>query len=387
MRLICPNCDAQYEVDASLVPSTGRDVQCSNCGKTWFQEPVETLRLLPENEVREAPEADETTASADQVEPSPVEGRSGDGLTEEAAEFFGRSDRAPASEDLIDEDEAGFEQADVAASVEEPAQDLIDETQDYAAEASVAVEEAQDTVPDTVAEAEPEGPLDYVAPEPEREPEPSPEPDRHYDYEDDGELAVAQAPVETELERPAVDSAVLNILKAEAEREIAARRAEEGGVETQPDLGLSEPEQDRDRSDIEARTARLRGAEEETDTSNGSTRRSVLPDIDEINSTLTATTEREAANDAAAAAVHVAAAETVRKRRSGFRFGFSLMIMAATGLILLYLYAPQISEAAPSTTPALVSYVDWANGVRQSVDVYLSDGVERLTTILVGLTT
>jgi len=37
MRLICPNCDAEYEVDASAIPDTGRDVQCSNCGHAWFQ--------------------------------------------------------------------------------------------------------------------------------------------------------------------------------------------------------------------------------------------------------------------------------------------------------------------------------------------------------------
>lgn len=37
MRLMCPNCDAEYEVDASAIPETGRDVQCSNCGHAWFQ--------------------------------------------------------------------------------------------------------------------------------------------------------------------------------------------------------------------------------------------------------------------------------------------------------------------------------------------------------------
>lgn len=37
MRLICPNCDAQYEVDVRAIPVEGRDVQCSNCGHTWFQ--------------------------------------------------------------------------------------------------------------------------------------------------------------------------------------------------------------------------------------------------------------------------------------------------------------------------------------------------------------
>lgn len=37
MRLICPNCDAEYEIEAALIPDTGRDVQCSNCGHGWFQ--------------------------------------------------------------------------------------------------------------------------------------------------------------------------------------------------------------------------------------------------------------------------------------------------------------------------------------------------------------
>ena len=40
MRLICPNCEAQYEVDPSQIPSAGRDVQCSNCEHSWFQGPV-----------------------------------------------------------------------------------------------------------------------------------------------------------------------------------------------------------------------------------------------------------------------------------------------------------------------------------------------------------
>lgn len=37
MRLICPNCTAQYEIDARAVPAKGRDVQCSACGHVWFQ--------------------------------------------------------------------------------------------------------------------------------------------------------------------------------------------------------------------------------------------------------------------------------------------------------------------------------------------------------------
>jgi predicted Zn finger-like uncharacterized protein len=39
MRLICPNCGAQYEVADDVIPAAGRDVQCSNCGHTWFEQP------------------------------------------------------------------------------------------------------------------------------------------------------------------------------------------------------------------------------------------------------------------------------------------------------------------------------------------------------------
>lgn len=37
MRLICPNCDAEYEVDDGAIPPEGRDVQCSACGHAWYQ--------------------------------------------------------------------------------------------------------------------------------------------------------------------------------------------------------------------------------------------------------------------------------------------------------------------------------------------------------------
>lgn len=46
MRLVCPNCDAEYEVDGSLLPAEGRDVQCSNCNNTWFQRPDEPEEAL-----------------------------------------------------------------------------------------------------------------------------------------------------------------------------------------------------------------------------------------------------------------------------------------------------------------------------------------------------
>lgn len=58
MRLICPNCDAQYEVPDNVIPEEGRDVQCSDCGNTWFQGPAEA-----------AVETDDTTFERQPIPP------------------------------------------------------------------------------------------------------------------------------------------------------------------------------------------------------------------------------------------------------------------------------------------------------------------------------
>ncbi len=39
MRITCPECGTQYEIDAGLVPAAGRDVQCSACETVWTQHP------------------------------------------------------------------------------------------------------------------------------------------------------------------------------------------------------------------------------------------------------------------------------------------------------------------------------------------------------------
>lgn len=50
MRLVCPNCGAQYEVDDRVVPEGGRDVQCSNCGHAWFQRSASWQERAPEHD-------------------------------------------------------------------------------------------------------------------------------------------------------------------------------------------------------------------------------------------------------------------------------------------------------------------------------------------------
>lgn len=43
MRLICPDCNAQYEVPDDVIPANGRDVQCSSCNRTWYALPAQVV--------------------------------------------------------------------------------------------------------------------------------------------------------------------------------------------------------------------------------------------------------------------------------------------------------------------------------------------------------
>ncbi|MEO1152961.1 MAG: zinc-ribbon domain-containing protein [Pseudomonadota bacterium] len=309
MRLTCPNCDAQYEIEASLIPPTGRDVQCSNCGKTWFQPPEGGLAEDPL--VVEAPEPDpepevaEVAAPAD-PEPMPVPetadaNAGGDvdlsGLTDEAAAFFGTTSPAQAAP--------------------EPEEDISE--------------------PDDPAEV-PDETFDDV---PEEEPAPA-----------------------ADLPRREIDPEVREILREEAEREIAARKADRGEViETQAEMGLNQPAVPA----ATAATARLRGDPvEETGRADDTLRKSMLPDVEEINSTLIATSDRP---DRLTTQQDIE--ETVQ-RRSGFRIGFATMLGLATLLIVLYLSAPALGRMIPALSPALAGYVDWANGMRLAIDGLLA---------------
>lgn len=284
MRLICPNCGAQYEVPDGVIPQDGRDVQCSNCGDTWFQD--------HQNNVSDE---DEETPRPDLVAPAEPEAES-------------------VSSPETDEPPVGGEPENAAEN-------------------------------ETVNETAPES----------RDPE-----------------------------SRGIDPAVADILKQEAEHEAQIRAAEQsGGLEMQPDLGLQEAEDDASRRAREARErmARMRGeTSDETEVADAmaatalGSRRDLLPNIEEINSTLRSTSDRQADGDLADGYLEP---QQVHKKR-GFRRGFILMLALAVILATIYIYAPKIAQSVPQADPALSGYVTMVDKGRAALNVQVKAVLEWL---------
>ena len=123
MRLTCPNCGAQYEVPDDVIPDEGRDVQCSNCGDTWFQQAAGI-----------APDA---TADPDFAEPPAPEPAADAAPARTATEHPDHADQDTevtfASEPQLDPSATSDSTAQDAAEVS-PTEDSPQQTQDAAAE-------------------------------------------------------------------------------------------------------------------------------------------------------------------------------------------------------------------------------------------------------------
>lgn len=305
MRLVCPKCEAKYEVPDDAIPDTGRDVQCANCGHAWFQ-----MRARPAA-------AAEAVAAVTQPTPDPV------------------ADPLPQAVASLDAKPEGD------APKTEPAQ-----TEAVLTEESSEDEDLPRTSP---VEAE-------IRSEPEPETAPA---------------ANAGAPAEDEAgaRKPAayaVDDGVLAILREEAEREAIARRVEAIPLETQPGLGIDS---------AMPGAPPIAGAMSGTDTDAGAkpaARRDLLPDVEEINSTLRPS---EVATDEAASAALAAEQDG----RSGFRSGFLLVMALAILGAAVYIGAPRLSAAVPSLAKPLAAYVGAVDGLRLNLD-----GLMRSATIAIN---
>ncbi|MEL6577970.1 MAG: hypothetical protein AAFQ81_18970, partial [Pseudomonadota bacterium] len=94
-------------------------------------------------------------------------------------------------------------------------------------------------------------------------------------------------------------------------------------------------------------------------------RRDLLPDIEEINSTLRAT-ETRSASDPNASDIDTMVERP--RRRTGTRIGFAVAILIFAGLIAIYANAPRISAAVPQAEPVLQAYVTQVDRLRLWID-------------------
>ena len=79
MIIICPSCKKKFNLDINLIPSDGRDLQCSSCEHIWFykkQDPIsEPLKINEDIAIKEKEDSDKLNVdrSKDQLIKKPVE--------------------------------------------------------------------------------------------------------------------------------------------------------------------------------------------------------------------------------------------------------------------------------------------------------------------------
>ncbi len=164
---------------------------------------------------------------------------------------------------------------------------------------------------------------------------------------------------------------VKDILRQEAEFEMEQRAHDQAQLESQPDLGLDDTSDEARRHGTQERVARPHdldaGPDEEEDSG---ARRDLLPDIEEISSTLDGDGigRGNLPPDAALAPV----------RRSDFRRGFVLMLGLLGLLAALYVFAPQLGEVVPALKEPLDAYVALINKARVALDGLMQNATGKM---------
>lgn len=162
---------------------------------------------------------------------------------------------------------------------------------------------------------------------------------------------------EMPLKRPDLSDETRAILREEAELEAAARRADSAAAAPPAPLADSPDPAPVQRPDPDELAAAALVA--------ASSRGDLLPDVDEINSTLAAT---QTTPDLDEDDDH---SEDRNRTRRGFQAGFAASVAVAVALVLVYLLAPTIAASRPSLEAPLASYVSYVNGFRLSLDGWL----------------
>jgi len=376
MRLTCPNCGAQYEVPDDIIPTGGRDVQCSNCGNTWFQvypdmqaeEPVkETVAdVVASATAEDAPQGTDAPAEEafEEVEPPEL---SIEADAEPSADFFEDDDEEQNPDDL----DLGGEDWDLETEEDwvEAAETPEDNFELDREEGDASADEPSDTQEPDQGDTSLED-----TPDPDLEFEPEVEPERNVEAET--EEAVSVEPL-TEAPKPrGLDDSVKDILREEVEYETRARAAEQPqSLETQGDLGLDQGQEkpasdDKRASKASDRLRRLRGQDDAataaavaaTVRSAKDTRRDLLPDIEEINSTLRTSGDTPRNPDLGQKTNKNAS------RARGFRLGFALVLLLSGGAVFVYSSHENLSQSYPQAAPYIDGFMTSAHGARIWLD-------------------
>ncbi|ARE41278.1 MJ0042 family finger-like domain protein [Rhodovulum sp. P5] len=182
-----------------------------------------------------------------------------------------------------------------------------------------------------------------------------------------------EPPVPPEPSRREIDQSVLGILREEAERERRARK-QEATTETfaeQAELGLdSAPQKPAPRTDMPDSGTGWNAQVDAPPVPPSQSKRERLPDIDQINSTLSASSDR---------VTDMAAWKRERdSRRSSFRSGFLGVVAIAAMVIAVYALAPQIAGLHPMLEPPMTAYVSVIDGARAWINETVPALVARL---------
>ena len=164
-----------------------------------------------------------------------------------------------------------------------------------------------------------------------------------------------------------LDETVMAVLREEAERETEARRAEAANrqpVQTQTEMNVAQAAVAGTASAATRRIAQLKGVDLDAPPARPPTRRDLLPEIDEINSSLRAASEKRTGESAAVSDMML----ENNKGRSSFRTGFLLIVLVAFIAMLAYVMAPKIVAQMPGTETAMTSFVHAVDVGRARLD-------------------
>lgn len=349
MRLACPKCDARYEVPEDAIPREGRDVKCSNCGEEWFQPHASTQA----SEV-EAHDTSTTSAPAAAV-PREAEFSAPEALAASPAMAAAFSSPPEAAPDLNEAPVTQPDEVSLSSTAESaaPAPDMIDADFEATLAAALA-DEAEDAAVAGLAA-------------------------------DDLDMGELDAPA-TALPKRELEDSVRSILREEAQLEAEARRMEaqrlanrkaaaEAEMQVQPDLGLETAPAVSSLTATQRRLALLRGEDPESPAPESPTeeprlpaRRDLLPDVEEITSTLQPSELENGADTGPVPPLPLT-------RSGGFRTGFLISVVLLGAATLVYAGADRLSAAYPPAKAPLDRYVEAVDHAR----IWVNTSLDQLT--------